>query len=61
MELRSSQYDTAILWVKLGQCVQVLESSLTDHVVRVADESHQDVQGRLKRDLIVVIDDQSLE
>lgn len=41
--------------------MEVLERTLSDQVVRVAYKSHEDLQCRLKRDLVIVVNDQRLE
>jgi len=47
--------------VPLSQHEQVLKCTLPDHIVRIRNEGHQDLQGRLERDLVVVVDHQVLE
>lgn len=61
MQFRASEDDLPVLLVKLGQGVQVLQSTLSHQVVRVADQGHQNLQRWFKGDLVVVIDDQGLE
>ena len=61
MQFRTSEDDLPVLLVKLGQGVQVLQSTLSHQVVRVADQGHQNLQRWFKGDLVVVIDDQGLE
>ena len=61
MELGAGKDYLAVLCIELGQCMQVLQCSLSHQVVRVRDKGHQDMQGRLESDLVVIVDDQSLE
>lgn len=50
----------AILTVPLRQHKHVLQRPLSHHVVRVGNEDHQDLHGRLEHDLVVVINHQGL-
>ena len=61
MELWTLQNDLPILRVKLRQSVQILQSPLSDQVVRVGDEGHEDVQRGLECNLVVIVNDQVLE
>ena len=61
MELRALQDNLPVLCVQLGERVQVLQGPLSDEVVRVGDEGHEDVHCRLERDAVEILDDQVLE
>ena len=61
MELWTLQNDLPILGVKLRESVQILQGPLSDQVVRVGDEGHEDVQRGLECNLVVVVNDQVLE